>query len=115
MLSELHSQDTKQEKTVAEQAVQKMGQRDGEIYKALGYFIIAVGIPVFIGSYWAFQKPPQVETTAVVQQAGDLIRAHVSESLPYHAGIVNVVCSIVLLSIGVASWVYGGVVLKRHE
>lgn len=115
MLSEMHSQGAPQEKSVAEKAVQKMGRRDGEIYKALGYFIIAVGIPVFIGSFWAFEKPPQLEAAAAIQQSGDLIRAHVSEALPMHAGIVNVICSVVLLSIGMASWVYGGVVLKRHE
>ena len=115
MLSEMHSQDVPQEKTAAEQAVQKMGQRDGQIYKALGYFIMAVGIPVLIGSYWAFQKSPQVETVSAAHQTGELIRAHVSEALPMHAGIVNVICSVVLLGIGAASWVYGGVVLKRHE
>jgi len=92
MLSELHEQDDAQAKAAATkaEAQQKMGQRDGEIYKALGYFIMAVGIPVLIGTYFA----AQVNTRAAT---------------------VNAVCSIALLSIGVASWVYGGIVLARHK
>lgn len=111
MLSELHSQDTPQEKTAAELATQKAGQRDGEIYKALGYFIIAVGIPVLIGTFFAFKTV----THNGAAKAGDLVVAVASDHVAWHAGMVNLVCSLVLLGIGVASWVYGGVVLKRHE
>ena len=92
MLNELHKNDDAQAKAAATkaEAAQKMGQRDGEIYKALGYFIIAVGIPVLIGTYFAAQ-------------------------VNMRAATVNAVCSLTLLTIGAISWIYGGVVLARHK
>lgn len=92
MLNELHEKDDAQAKAAATkaEAEQKMGQRDGEIYKALGYFIVAVGVPVFIGTFFAAQ-------------------------VNMRAATVNAVCSLTLLTIGVVSWVYGGVVLARHK
>lgn len=91
MLSELHEKDPVQTQAeIQAESDRKMGQRDGEIYKALGYFILAVGTPVLIGTYFAAQTNTR-------------------------AAAVNFVCSVVLLSIGIASWVYGGVVLGRHK
>lgn len=112
MLSELHSQETPQEKTAAELAAQKAGTRDGEIYKALGYFIMAVGIPVLIGTFFAFQHH---NVAAAPAASKELVTAITSEHVAWHAGMVNLVCSLVLLSIGAAAWVYGGIVLRRHR
>ncbi|HUW62090.1 MAG TPA: PASTA domain-containing protein [Candidatus Bathyarchaeia archaeon] len=33
----------------------RMEKRDGETYIALGIFIMAVGLPVLLGTYWAYQ------------------------------------------------------------
>jgi len=33
----------------------RMEKRDGETYIALGIFIVAVGLPVLLGTYWAYQ------------------------------------------------------------
>ncbi|MDX9971725.1 MAG: hypothetical protein RBU21_01915 [FCB group bacterium] len=91
MLSELHEKEPVQTRAELEaQSVRKMGTRDGEIYRAISYFILAVGTPVLIGTYFAYQTNPR-------------------------AAAVNFVCSCVLLSIGISAWVYGGVVLKRHR
>ncbi|MBX7258423.1 MAG: hypothetical protein K1Y02_18820 [Candidatus Hydrogenedentes bacterium] len=70
---------------------QDMMRRDGEIYVALGCFIVFVGIPVLAGTYFAY-----------------------AEGHP-RAAVVNLVCSLVLLLIGVASIVYGRLVLARHK
>ncbi len=67
-----------------------MGKRDAEIYVALGMFIVFVGIPVLIGTYWAAQTNR-------------------------HAAVVNLVCSIVLLGIGVAAIAYGRFLLSRMK
>ena len=68
----------------------RMEKRDGETYIALGLFIVAVGLPVMAGTYWAAQT-----------------------NVP--AAIVNVVCASVLLAIGVAAIVYGRVLLVRNK
>jgi hypothetical protein len=94
MLKELHEQEPVQTQAEIDAAnTRSLGRRDGEIYKALGYFIMAVGIPVLCGTYFAYQA---------------------NETHP-HAAVVNAICSLVLLGIGAASWVYGGVVLARHK
>lgn len=59
-------------------------RRDAETLRALGYFIVALAIPVLIGTYFAFQS-------------------HKS-----HAVVVNVIAGVILLSIGV------GFVLRGH-
>lgn len=68
----------------------RMEKRDGETYIALGLFIVAVGLPVVAGTYWAAQTN-------------------------VHAAIVNIVCAGVLLLIGVASIVYGWTLLARNK
>ena len=68
----------------------RMEKRDGETYIALGIFIVAVGLPVEAGTYWAAQTNVR-------------------------AAIVNVVCATVLLLIGVAAIVYGRVLLARNK
>ncbi|MBI4556987.1 MAG: hypothetical protein HY706_05330 [Candidatus Hydrogenedentes bacterium] len=65
-------------------------QRDGETYIALGIFIDAVGLPVLIGTYWAYQ-------TSV------------------RAAIVNGVCGMVLVLVGVAAMLYGRLLLARSK
>jgi hypothetical protein len=74
--------------TAAETA-DRMEKRDGELYIALGIFIMAVGLPVLIGTYWAAQ-------------------------VKVHAAVVNAACGGVLLLIGAASLAYGFVVLARN-
>ena len=68
----------------------RLEKRDGETYIALGLFIVAVGLPVVAGTYWAYQTNVR-------------------------AAVVNVVCAGVLLLIGVASIVYGRVLLARNK
>ncbi len=68
----------------------RMEKRDGETYIALGLFIVAVALPVMAGTYWAAQTN-------------------------IRAAVVNVVCSGVLLLIGVAAIVYGRVLLARNK
>ena len=69
----------------------RMEKRDGETYIALGLFIVAVGLPVMAGTYWAYQ-PTNIRPA-----------------------VVNVICAGVLLLIGVASIVYGRVLLARNK
>jgi len=68
----------------------KMEKRDGEIYVALGVFIVAVGSPVVAGTYWAYQTNVR-------------------------AAVVNVVCGVVLLLIGAGSMLYGRMLLARNR
>jgi hypothetical protein len=66
-----------------------MEKRDGETYIALGLFIVAVGLPVLAGTYWAAKTDMR-------------------------AAIVNVICASVLLLIGVTAIGYGRVLLARN-
>ncbi len=68
----------------------RMEKRDGETYIALGLFIVAVGIPVLAGTYFAAQTNVR-------------------------AAVVNVVCAVVLLLIGVAAIGYGRLLLTRNK
>ncbi len=86
MLDESQSQQASKESAAAEKKG-AMGKRDAEIYVALGCFIVFVGIPVLAGTYWAAQTNPR-------------------------AAVVNLVCSLVLLGMGVASIVYGRILLS---
>jgi hypothetical protein len=79
-----------QEKYVNPISDQDMEKRDGETYVALGLFIVAVGIPVVAGTYFAYQTNVR-------------------------AAIVNAVCSVVLLMIGAASILYGRLLLARNK
>jgi len=68
----------------------RMEKRDGETYIALGLFIVAVGLPVLAGTYFAAQTNVR-------------------------AAIVNVVCAIVLLLIGAGAIGYGKLLLARNR
>ena len=68
----------------------RMEKRDGETYIALGLFIVAVGLPVMAGTYWAAK-------------------------VDVPAAIVNGVCAGVLLLIGAAAITYGRVLLARNK
>lgn len=68
----------------------RMEKRDGETYVALGLFIVAVGIPVVFGTYFAAQTNMR-------------------------AAIVNIVCAGVLLLIGAAAITYGRILLARNK
>ncbi len=68
----------------------RMEKRDGETYVALGLFIVAVGVPVLAGTYFAAQTNVRAAT-------------------------VNVVCAIVLLMIGLGSVAYGRLLLSRNK
>lgn len=65
-------------------------KRDGETYIAVGIFVVAVGLPVLAGTYWAAMKSP-------------------------HAAIVNGICGGVLVAIGVTAIVYGRLLLRRSR
>jgi hypothetical protein len=67
----------------------RMEKRDGETYIALGIFIVALGLPVLAGTYWAAQ-------TSV------------------RGAVVNAVCGVVLILIGAASMGYGWLLLNRN-
>ncbi len=83
-MSEIKASDSDQNVNI------RMEKRDGETYVALGLFIVAVGIPVVIGTYFAAQTNMR-------------------------AAIVNVVCAGVLLLIGVAAIAYGRILLSRNK
>ena len=68
----------------------EMEKRDGETYCALGYVIVAVGVPVAAGTYFAAQTNMK-------------------------AAIVNAVCSLALLAIGGISILYGRTLLARNK
>lgn len=68
----------------------RMEKRDGETYVALGLFIVAVGLPVMAGTYWAAKTDVSAAT-------------------------VNVICAGVLLLIGCAAIGYGRILLARNK
>ncbi len=68
----------------------RMEKRDGETYVALGLFIVAVGIPVMVGTYFAAQTNVR-------------------------AAVVNVICATVLLMIGAGAIIYGRLLLTRNK
>jgi len=59
----------------------EMKKRDGETYIAVGLFLVALGIPVIIATYWAMERP--------------------------NAAIVNVICGLALLGVGTGAIAYG--------
>jgi hypothetical protein len=68
----------------------RMEKRDGETYIALGIFIVSVGLPVAVGTYWA-------------------AKSDVS------AAVVNIICAVVLLVIGFAAIGFGRLLLARNK
>ncbi len=67
----------------------QLAQRDSELYFALGIFIVALALPVVLGTYYAYQ--------------GGNIRP----------AVVNFISGLVMLGIGSASIVYGWIIRKR--
>ncbi len=63
--------------------------RDAEMYIAIGIFVFAVGLPVLIGTMYALESP--------------------------RAAVVNAVCGVVLILVGLASTGYGWLLLLRHR
>lgn len=64
-------------------------RRDAEIYVAIGIFVVAVGLPVLIGTIWATSRPS--------------------------AAVINFVCGVVLLLVGISSMAYGWMLLKKER
>ncbi len=77
------------EKSTEEHTAIEMMKRDGETYMAVGLFILALSIPVLIGTLWALDRP--------------------------HAAIVNAACGTVLGGIGGAATLYGWKLFKRAK
>jgi hypothetical protein len=67
---------------------EQLERQDRELYVALGIFIMAVGLPVLVGTYWAAQKSA-------------------------NAAIVNATCGGGLMLIGLGSILYGVVLGRR--
>lgn len=65
----------------------EMMKRDGETYMAVGLFLVALSIPVIIGTFYALARP--------------------------HAAIVNCICGVVLLAIGAGGVFYGWSLYRR--
>lgn len=65
----------------------EMLKRDGETSMAVGLFVLAVGVPVLIGTIWALENP--------------------------RAAVVNAICGLVLLGIGGGATWYGWGLYKR--
>jgi hypothetical protein len=64
-----------------------MLKRDGETSMAVGLFVLAVGLPVLIGTLWALDNP--------------------------RAAVVNAVCGAALIAIGGGATWYGWGLFKR--
>lgn len=77
------------EKEPQKQEPEGFEQRDAEMYIAIGIFILAVGIPVLIGTIWAMDRP--------------------------HAAVVNAVCGAVLCLIGAGCIGYGLLMNRRRK
>ncbi|MCC6486859.1 MAG: hypothetical protein IT364_05105 [Candidatus Hydrogenedentes bacterium] len=75
------------EKTAEEHSAAEMMKRDGETYMAVGLFILALSIPVLIGTIWALDRP--------------------------HAAVVNATCGAALAVVGGGAIAYGWKLFKR--
>ena len=75
------------DKVAERHTAREMMKRDGETYIAVGLFILALGIPVLIGTFWALSRP--------------------------NAAVVNAICGAVLAAIGIAAILYGWRILRR--
>jgi hypothetical protein len=69
------------QKTTSKFTANEMGTRDGETSIAVGMFLFALGVPVFIATFWALDRPS--------------------------AAIVNALCGAALLLIGGGAITYG--------
>ncbi|HOC67663.1 MAG TPA: hypothetical protein PLL36_13480 [Candidatus Hydrogenedentes bacterium] len=75
------------DKNTDEHTGKDMRKRDGETNMAVGLFLFALGIPVFLGTFWALDRP--------------------------HAALVNAICGATLLLIGGVVVVYGWLGFRR--
>lgn len=80
---EMHRIDDERNKGI------QLEHRDAELYIVLGAFVVALGLPVILGTYYTFQ-------------GGN-----------YRAAVVNFICGVVMTGIGIASILYGWVMKKR--
>ncbi len=80
---EMHHIDDERNKGI------QLEHRDAELYIVLGIFVVALGLPVILGTYYTLQ-------------GGD-----------YRAAVVNFICGIVMTGIGLASILYGWAMKKR--
>lgn len=78
------------EKTTEEHSAREMMKRDGETYMAVGLFIVALAIPVLIGTLWAWESRR-------------------------NAAIVNLGCGVTLGAIGVVATYYGWKLFQRSK
>lgn len=67
----------------------EMLKRDGETGMAVGLFVLALGLPVLLGTIWALDTP--------------------------RAAIVNAICGLVLVVFGGVATGYGWVLFKRAK
>jgi hypothetical protein len=65
----------------------EMLERDGETGMAVGLFVLALGLPVMLGTFWALDTP--------------------------RAAVVNFVCGLVLTLIGIGATAYGWRLFKQ--
>ena len=65
----------------------EMLERDGETGMAVGLFVLALGLPVMLGTLWALETP--------------------------RAAVVNFVCGLILTLIGLAATAHGWRLFKR--
>jgi hypothetical protein len=77
------------DKKAERHTVAELMKRDGETYMAVGLFIIALAIPVLIGTLWATERP--------------------------HAALVNLVAGAILGIIGGCALFYGWKLFKRSK
>ena len=75
------------DKVTERHTAREMMKRDGETYIAVGLFLLALGIPVLIGTYWALSRP--------------------------RAAVVNALCGGVLGLIGLGTIAYGRLIYRR--
>lgn len=80
---EMHRIDDERNKGV------QLEHRDAELYIVMGIFVVALGLPVILGTYYSMQA--------------DNIRP----------AIVNFICGVVMTGIGIASILYGWAMKKR--
>ncbi len=75
------------DKVTEEHTGKDMRKRDGETNIAVGLFLFALGIPVFLGTFWAMDRP--------------------------HAALVNAICGAALLLIGAGVIAYGWIGFRK--
>ncbi|MGC8737274.1 MAG: hypothetical protein ACP5UA_01360 [Candidatus Hydrogenedens sp.] len=67
----------------------QLEHRDAELYIVMGIFVVALGLPVILGTYFSMQASN------------------------YRPAVVNFICGVVMTGIGIASILYGWAMKKR--